>query len=266
MGLNNSPQFVQWKAERGLATVTINRPPLNPLSHQVKAELLDGLEAIAADPEARCVILHGAGGRAFSVGADIKEFPEVASGNQGRQHAIQEHTLYNRIHYFPVPTLAAIEGHCLGGGLELALACDLRVASATSSLGFPEIKLGLFPAGGGTERLPRLIGESRARELMYTGNSIDAQEAYRIGLVNRLVPAGGALGAAEELGRDIAARPGAGLRTLKMVLDHGLTMGLLEAQQLSVHAIAERFQSPEAQAGIRAFLESRAKRQTGVQG
>jgi len=266
MGLNNSPQFVQWKADCGLATVTINRPPLNPLSHQVKAELLDGLEAIAADPEVRCVILHGAGGRAFSVGADIKEFPEVASGKQGRQHAIQEHTLYNRIHYFPIPTLAAIEGHCLGGGLELALACDLRVASATSSLGFPEIKLGLFPAGGGTERLPRLIGESRARELMYAGNPVDAAEAFRIGLVNRLVPAGEALGAAEGLGRDIAARPGAAVRTLKRVLDHGLCMGTLEAQQLSVHAIAELFQSAEAQAGIRAFLEGRGKRQTGTQG
>ena len=266
MALNNSPQFVQWTAERGLATVTISRPPLNPLSHQVKAELLDCLEAIAADPETRCVILHGAGGRAFSVGADIKEFPEVASEKQGRQHAIQEHTLYNRIHYFPVPTVAAIEGHCLGGGLELALACDLRVASAASSLGFPEIKLGLFPAGGGTERLPRLIGESRARELMYTGNPIDAQEAYRIGLVNRLVPAGEALGAAEELGREIAARPGAALRTIKMVLDHGLCMGPLEAQQLSVHAIAELFQSAAAQAGIRAFLEGRGKGQAGTQG
>jgi enoyl-CoA hydratase/carnithine racemase len=232
----------------------------------VKAELLDCLEALAADQEVRCVILQGAGGRAFSVGADIKEFPEIATGKQGRQHAIQEHTLYNRLHYFPVPTLAAIEGHCLGGGLELALACDLRVASATSSLGLPEIKLGLFPAGGGTERLPRLIGESRARELMYTGNPIDAQEAYRIGLINRLVPGGGALGAAEELGRDIAARPGVALRTLKMVLDHGLCMGALEAQQLSVQAIAERFQSAETQAGIRAFLESRAKRHTGTQG
>lgn len=265
MTLNNTRQFVQWKAERGLVTVTISRPPLNPLSHRVKAELLDCLEAIAADPEVRCVIFHGAGGRAFSVGADIKEFPEISGGKEAREHAIQEHTLYNRIHYFPVPTVAAIEGHCLGGGLELALACDLRVASAASSLGFPEVKLGLFPAGGGTERLPRLIGESRARELMYTGNPIEAQEAYRIGLVNRLVPAGEALAAAETLGRDIATRPGAALRTLKMVLDHGLSMGLLEAQQLSVRAIAELFQSAEAQASIRAFLESRAKRPAGPQ-
>jgi enoyl-CoA hydratase/carnithine racemase len=160
---------------------------------------------------------------------------------QGRQHALQEHALYNRIHYFPVPTVASIEGHCLGGGLELALACDLRVASATSSLGLPEIKLGLVPAGGGTERLPRLIGESRARELMYTGDPIDAQEAYRIGLVNRLAPTGGALGTAEELGRAIAARSGVALRTIKTVLDHGLCIGPLEAQQFSVHAIAELF-------------------------
>lgn len=266
MSLSNVHQFVQWRAEGGLATVTISRPPLNPLSHQVKAELLDCLEAIAADPAVRCVILHGAGGRAFCVGADIKEFPEISDGKAAREHAMQEHTLYNRMRYFPIPIIAAIEGHCLGGGLELALACDLRVASAASSLGFPEIKLGLFPAGGGTERLPRLIGESRARDLMYTGNPVDAQEAHRIGLINRLVPAGEALAAAEALGRDIAARPGGALRTLKMVLDHGMSMGLLEAQQLSVQSIAELFPSAETQASIRAFLENRAKRQAGSQG
>jgi len=258
-------QFVRVQVESGVATVTIDRPPLNPLSHQVKRELAECLEALGADPEVHCLLLHGAGGRAFSVGADIKEFPEVAAKRLGRQHATQEHTLYNRIHFFPVPTAAAIEGHCLGGGLELALACDLRVASQSSQLGFPEVKLGLYPAGGGTERLPRLIGESRARELMYTGDPVDAQEAYRIGLVNRLAPAGGALAAARELARTIAARPNGAVRTIKRVVDQGLCMDELEAQQLSLQAIEQLFHSPEALENVRAFLEKRRASQTGGQ-
>lgn len=252
-----SRQFVRWHVEDGLATLTVDRPPLNPLSHQIKTELLNCLEEIAANPSARCLVLHGAGGRAFSVGADIKEFPEITARRQGRQHAMQEHVLYNRVDFFPVPTIAAIEGHCLGGGLELALACDLRVASETSPLGLPEVKLGVFPAGGGTERLPRLIGESRARELIYTGEPVDAREAWRIGLVNRLTPPGEALAVARELGRTIAAHAGVTLRTVKAVLDRGLCMDLLEAQQVSVDAISELFQSEAVQEGVRAFLEKR---------
>lgn len=263
MAPNGSHEFVRYRSEDGLVTLTVDRPPLNPLSHQVKTELAACLEAIAADATVRCLILHGAGGRAFSAGADIKEFPEVVAMNLGRSHAVQEHALYNRIHYFPVPTIAAVEGHCLGGGLELALSCDLRVASEASTFAFPEVKLGLYPAGGGTEMLPRLIGESRARELIYTGETIDAAAAYRIGLIDRLVPAGTALDAAQVLGRTIAARPGVTLRTVKAVLDHGLCMGPLEAQQFSIQAIAELFQAPEVQAGIRAFLERRGKPPAG---
>jgi enoyl-CoA hydratase len=251
-------QFVRWTAERGLATLTIERPPLNPLSHQVKTELHECIEEIAADQGIRCVILHGAGGRAFSVGADIKEFPEVTAKRLGRQHAIQEHNLYNRIDFFPVPTIAAIEGHCLGGGLELALSCDLRIASEISRLGLPEVQLGVFPAGGGTERLPRLIGESRAREIIYTGDPVDAAEAFRIGLVNRLAPAGQALAAAQALGRTIADRAAVTLRTVKMVLDRGLCMDLMEAEQVSTDAISELFQSEAVQEGVRAFLEKRS--------
>ena len=251
-------QFVRWTADNGLATLIIDRPPLNPLSHQVKSELAECVEEIAADPDIRCLILHGAGGRAFSVGADIKEFPEITAKRQGRQHAVQEHTLYNRIDFFPIPTIAAIEGHCLGGGLELALSCDLRIASDISRLGLPEVKLGVFPAGGGTERLPRLVGESRAREIIYTGEPIDAAEAFRIGLVNRLAPAGQALVAAQALGRTIADRAGITLRTVKQVLDRGLCMDLMEAEQVSTDAISDLFQSEAVQEGVRAFLEKRS--------
>ena len=258
--MTSQRQFVRWTVERGLATLVIDRPPLNPLSHQIKSELAECIEEIAADPEVRCLILHGAGGRAFSVGADIKEFPEITAKRQGRQHAMQEHNLYNRIDFFPVPTIAAIEGHCLGGGLELALSCDLRVASDISRLGLPEVKLGVFPAGGGTERLPRLIGDSFARELIYTGEPVDAAEAFRIGLVNRVAPAGQALGLAQALGRTIAEKAAVTLRTVKSVLDRGICMDLMEAQQVSMDAISDLFQSAAVQEGVRAFLEKRPKK------
>jgi enoyl-CoA hydratase/carnithine racemase len=204
--------------------------------------------------------LIGAGGRAFSVGSDIKEFPEIIANNLGRQRAVHEHTLYNRLDFYHIPTIAAIEGHCLGGGLELALACDLRVASEASRLGLPEVKLGVFPGGGGTERLPRLIGESRARELIYTGEPVGAQEALRIGLVNRVAPAGQALAEAQSLGRTIAERPGPTLRAVKAVLDRGLAMDLLEAQQLSIDAITELWNTPAVREGVTAFLEKRPPR------
>jgi len=253
-------QFVHWSAEQGLATLVVDRPPLNALSYQAKEEIAACLEEVAADARVRCLIIFGAGGRAFSVGSDIKEFPEVTAQRLGRQRAVHEHGVLNRLDFFPIPTIAAIEGHCLGGGLELALACDLRVASETSRLGLPEVKLGVFPAGGGTERLPRLIGEARARELIYTGEPVDAREAWRIGLVNRVAPAGQALTVAQELGRTIAARPAVTLRTVKAVMDRGLAMDLLQAQQIAIDAIGELFQSEAVREGVTAFLEKRTPR------
>ena len=249
---------MRWAAEHGVATLVVDRPPLNPLSHQTKAELLACLDEIAADPAVRCLILHGAGGRAFSVGADIKEFPDMVARREVRDHAVQEHTLYNRIDFFPIPTIAAIEGHCLGGGLELALACDLRVASETARLGLPEVKLGVFPGGGGTERLPRLIGESRARELIYTGEPVDAREAWRLGLVNRVVPAGQALAAAQELGRTIAETSGgdaahgeSGHGPRSVHGSPGGSAGLDRCHQRTVRV------GGRPQPGVQAFLEKR---------
>jgi len=248
-------QFARWTAEKGLATLMVDRPPVNALSYRTKEEIGECLEEIAADGSLNCLILAGAGGRAFSVGSDIKEFPEIIAKGLGRERAVHEHALYNRIDFFPIPTIAAIEGHCLGGGLELALACDLRVASEGSRLGLPEVKLGVFPGGGGTERLPRLIGEARARELIYTGEPVDAQEALRIGLVNRVAPAGQALAAAQALGRTIADRAGTTLRAVKAVLDRGLTMDLFEAQQVAIDTITDLWHTAAVQEGVTAFLE-----------
>lgn len=253
-------QFVSWKIQDRVSTLTIERAPLNALAYQVKEELSACLEEIAANPDVRCLIVYGGGGRAFSVGSDIKEFPEVAARRLGRQRTVHEHMVYNRLDFFPVPTIAAIEGYCLGGGLELALACDLRVASEDSQFGMPEVRLGLFPGGGGTERLPRLIGEARARELIYTGQPIDAREAWRIGLINRLTPTGQALAASQQLGGTIAAHADVTLRTVKAVMDRGLAMGMLEAQQLAIEALGALFQSEAVREGVAAFLEKRAPR------
>jgi enoyl-CoA hydratase/carnithine racemase len=253
-------QFVRWTAEDGLATLVLDRPPVNALSYQAKEEIARCLDEIAADSGIRCLILYGAGGRAFSVGSDIKEFPEIIAQGLGRQRAVHEHTLYNRIDLFPIPTIAAIEGHCLGGGLELALSCNLRIASEPSRLGLPEVKLGVFPAGGGTERLPRLIGEARARELIYTGELVDAPEALRLGLVNRVAPASQALAAAQALGRSIAERAGTTLRTIKAVMDRGRAMDLFAAQQVSIQAIEALWHTPAVQEGVMAFIEKRPAR------
>jgi len=253
-------QFVRWSAEGGVATLIVERPPLNALSYQVKEDIAACQEVIAADPSVRCLVIFGAGGRAFSVGSDIKEFPEVAARGLGRERAVHEHAVYNRLDAFPIPTIAAIEGYCLGGGLELALACDLRVASETSRLGLPEVKLGLFPAGGGTERLPRLIGEARARELIYTGEPVDAQAAWRIGLVNRLAPAGQALAAALVLARAIARHARVTLQTAKGVMDRGLGMDLLAAEQVAIEAAGGLFQSDAVREGVAAFLGKRSPR------
>jgi enoyl-CoA hydratase/carnithine racemase len=259
MGTETPRRFVHWTAEGGVATLVLDRPPVNALSFDAREELAACVEEVAGDPDVRCLVVYGAGGRAFSVGSDVKEFPEVTARRLGRVRAVQEHALHNRIDFFPVPTIAAIEGHCLGGGLELALACDIRVAGESSTLGLPEVRLGVFPAGGGTERLPRLIGESKARLLIYTGDTIGAQEAGRIGLIDRVAPAGTALEAAQSLARTIAAHPALTLRTVKAVMDRGLSMGPLDGEQLAIDAISELFQSEVVREGVKAFLEKRGR-------
>src|SRR4051794_26752638 len=153
-----------------VAIVTIDNPPMNVLSHQVAEELCVAFAELEHSDDVVSVILTGKGERAFMAGADIKEFPEMMEGTQRDQRS-KKGEVFHVIHAFPKPTIAYLNGHALGGGLELALACDIRISSKEAQLGLPEVKLGLFPGGGGTQRLPRLIGEAKAKELMFTGNS-----------------------------------------------------------------------------------------------
>jgi len=192
--------LVSFEKQDGIATVTINNPPLNVLGRKVVEQLNDVFSTIAIDPDIITIILTGAGDRAFMAGADIKEFPEKLGGNM-KEGSIKTHHTLNLIASLPKPTIAMLNGITLGGGCELALTCDFRIAEEHVQIGLPEIKLGIFPGGGGTQRLPRLIGKTKAKELMFTGDPLTAQEAKEIGLVSKVVPKGEGMEAAVKLAK-----------------------------------------------------------------
>ncbi|MHB8155927.1 MAG: enoyl-CoA hydratase/isomerase family protein [Desulfocucumaceae bacterium] len=250
---------VELKKENQVAILTINNPPANALSSQVSAELLMHLEALAKDDEVRVLVVTGAGDRFFMAGADIKEFPSLLKGQTGLAgaFALEGHKMFNALDNFPRPTIAAVNGFALGGGCELALACDLRIAADTAQLGLPEITLGLFPGGGGTQRLPRLIGEAKAKELMFLGDPISAREAMQIGLVNRVVPAPDLIGEAMKLAQKLASRPGVALSLIKQAVDRGLQVSLEEGLKIEADLFDRVFLTQDVQEGVSAFIEKR---------
>ncbi|PWI58901.1 enoyl-CoA hydratase-related protein [Sulfoacidibacillus thermotolerans] len=251
-------ELVRVEKEAGIAIVTIVNPPMNVLSKAVTEALLHRFRELKEDANVRVVVLTGDGERAFMAGADIKEFPE-ALGQPGVALEMAErlHETMNFIDYFPKPTIAALHGFTLGGGLELALTCDMRICDEGSILGLPEIKLGIFPGAGGTQRLPRLIGEARAKEIMFTGEPIDAHTAAQIGLVNRVVPKGESLQAAKELAQLIASRSLATLSLLKQTIDDGAVLPLTQAVEVEAKRFDAAFQTNDAAEGIQAFIEKR---------
>lgn len=239
----------------GVTTLTFENTRLNILSMPLRSQIDQCLDELLARKDVRVLILHGAGGKAFSVGSDIKEFDPRPG--YGIERNTEEHRVFNKLRDFPFPTIAAIEGYALGGGLELALTCDLRVASECSKLGVPEITLGVFPGGGGSQHLARLLGTSKAKELMYTGEPISAQEALRIGLINRMAPAGEALAAAQELGAKIASRSGLALQVIKSVTDKGIELPLKESFSLEIQGSETLFNGKDVHEGVKAFWEKR---------
>src|SRR3712207_141744 len=202
-------EYVKVEEDGAVAVVTLDHPPVNALSTQLLAELEEEYERLDTSDETRAIVVRGAGEKAFVAGADITEFPalreaalEAAEGGSAR--GIQKLAL--RMDAGRTPVVAEIHGYCLGGGLELAMACDIRVAAQDAQLGQPEIKLGLIPGGGGTQRLPRLVGSGRALLLNLTGDPISGQQAYEWGLVERVVPASELMNAALALARTLAER------------------------------------------------------------
>jgi enoyl-CoA hydratase len=241
-----------------VAHLTLVNPPLNLVTRELLLELdaaLATLEA-AAPNDLRAVVLTGRGDRAFSAGSHVGEF-EAQRGPAGRARHELESGVATRLARLPMPTIAAIEGNALGGGLELALCCDLRIASERARLGLPEVRLAVTPGAGGTQRLPRVVGAARARELILTGRVIDAGEAERIGLVHRVVPAGQALAAADAVAEDIAARGPLAVREAKRLVDLALDVDLDAGLAAELDASDRIFATDDMLEGARAFFGKR---------
>lgn len=249
----------------GVATITLNRPErLNALNARMKEELEEAFFSLAElDPAVRVVVLTGAG-KAFCAGADIKERVDQrlpASAFYYQQKKTQ--TLFRRIEECAKPTIAAINGVALGGGAEIALCCDLRLAAAGAKIGLTEARIGMIPLGGGTQRLPRLVGAARAKELIFTADTIDAESAAAIGLVNRVVVPEALTDEASTLARRIAAMPPLAVKFAKRAINAGLQTGIDGALEYELYAGAILNDSEDRHEGMRAFVEKRSPVFTG---
>jgi enoyl-CoA hydratase len=250
--------------EEGIRVVTVDRPEkLNALNAQVLEELGREIEAARADGDLRCLIVTGAGEKAFIAGADIAELAKLTP-IEGREHSRRGQALLDQIESLPVPTIAAINGYAYGGGLELAMACAMRVASENARMGLPETSLGIIPGYGGTQRLARQVGRARALELVLTSEKgLTAAEAERIGLVNRVVPAGQTLPAAVEIARKIRANGPTACQYALEAIRRGLDMPLAEGQVLEATLFGLCAATEDMKEGMKAFLEKRTAKFTG---
>jgi enoyl-CoA hydratase len=240
-----------------VAIVTVNRPKvLNALNTQTLDELRRTILALKHDAGVRCAILTGAGEKSFIAGADINELA-VQSPVSGRELAMRGQHVLDLIENMGKPVIAAINGYALGGGCELAMACTLRLASDSARLGQPEINLGIIPGYAGTQRLARLVGRGRALELLLTGDQIPAQEAYRLGLVNRVVPAAELMAAARALAAALAAKAPVAVRYIIDAVNRGTEMTLAEAQVFEATLFGLVASTDDMREGTRAFLEKR---------
>lgn len=241
-----------------VATITLNRPKqLNALSQAVIRELDAAIDELAADDLIRAIILTGSGDRAFAAGADIGELAQLASATEGRLMAQGSHALGRKMADLPKPLIAAINGFALGGGLELALACDVRIASDSAQLGLPEVTLGIIPGWGGTQRLPRLVGPGMAKLLMMTGERVDAAEALRIGIVERVLPHAELIDQAKQIAHKMASLPPLSIAAIKQAVNRGLNMALDDANLYEASLFAELTATEDAKEGTRAFVEKR---------
>ncbi|MDQ3691573.1 MAG: enoyl-CoA hydratase-related protein [Chloroflexota bacterium] len=239
-----------------VAHLELNNPPLNLVTHELTLELHHALSTLERADDVRAVVVSGRGERAFCAGSHIGEFNELR-GRVAEGKLLLEKLVYRQLAILPMPTIAAIEGNALGGGLELALCCDLRVASARARLGLPEVRLAVIPGSGGTQRLPRVVGPALAKELILTGRILDAEEAAAIGLVNRVVPAGEAFAAATELAREIAQRGPLAVREAKRLIDRAGDLHLDAGLAAELDASERIFDTDDMVEGATAFFEKR---------
>ena len=252
-----SEELVLVAHEGPLSIVTINREKaLNALNAATLEALLEAVQGLSRRGELRCVVLTGAGDKAFVAGADIAAMVNMGV-EEGHAFAGLGDRAFAALEALNVPVIAAVNGFALGGGCELALACDFIVASNKAKFGQPEVKLGIIPGFGGTQRLPRRIGLGLARELIYTGRMLGAEEALQVGLVNRVVPREELMDTARELAAEIAKMGPLAVAGAKRVMQVGASVSLTEAIELEAQAFAELFASEDQKEGMGAFLEKR---------
>jgi enoyl-CoA hydratase len=254
---------LQIERDGAVTVIILNRPKvLNALNAQTLDELTAAFDAVAADPEVRAVILTGAGDKSFVAGADINELA-VQTPVGGRDHARRGQRLFDRIERLGKPVIAAVNGFALGGGCELAMACTMRLAADTARFGQPEINLGIIPGYAGSQRLPRLVGRGRAQELLLTGDMISADEAFRIGLANRVVPAAQLMEEARKLAQKLAAKAPVAVRYILDAVASGADMAFAEAEDHEATLFGLVSTTDDMREGTRAFLEKRKPAFTG---
>lgn len=255
------PEFVSLDVVDGVATILLQRPPMNALNRQMQEEIRAAAREVSTRRDVGAVIIYG-GPKVFAAGADIKEMSGM--GYQDMLLASSDlQDAFTSVARIPQPTIAAVTGYALGGGCELALCCDLRIAAEDARLGQPEILLGIIPGAGGTQRLPRLIGVSRAKDLVLTGRQVDAQEALSMGLVNSVVPAVSVLDAAQELAVRLARGPALALRAAKEAVDRGMDVDLDSGLDIERIRFSSLFATDDQKEGMAAFVDKRPATFTG---
>jgi len=256
-------EWIATETKDGVTTLTLVNPPLNLVTLGLTRELNEKLGQLAEDPACRVLVVTGSGEKAFCAGSDIKEFRDyMLPGIAIEKKMWMENATYSKLDDFPKPTIAAVNGLAFGGGLEMAVCCDLVVCEEGTRLALPEIKLGVFPGSGGTVRVTRRIGEGRAKEMIFLGEPIDTQTALNWGLINRIAPKGQTLATARAIAAEIATRPNKALQIAKAAVDMALDMTEDEAIAQSLPLSDKAFSSNDCKEGVRAFFAKEKPRFT----
>lgn len=251
-------QNIIFEQEDSIVIITFNRPDaMNALNNQTRAEFAAAIAEVAADDNIKVLILTGSG-KAFVAGSDIKEFSQTTAYTAHNIHRLGE-----MVEKLEKPVIAAVNGFCLGGGCEIAMACDIIIASEKAKFGQPEINIGIIPGGGATQRLPRLIGVCKAKELIYTGDIINAEQADRLGLINRVVPMDELMPAARELAKKIATKSAAALKLAKTAINHGTQTNLESGLKYEYELYSLALSLEDRVEGVNAFLEKRTPKFAG---
>jgi enoyl-CoA hydratase/carnithine racemase len=249
---------IRTEVEEKIAVLTIDHPPANSFNTQVVTEFNDALDELLADDEVKAIVITGGGTNAFVAGADIPEIKTLLEQSGGLKVASEQgQALMLKIERAPKPIIAAINGFCLGGGMELAMACHIRICSDRARLGQPEINLGIIPGWGGTQRLSRIAGSGKAIELILTGDMITAQEAYRLNIVNKVVPGGAVLKEAQGLARKITAKSKFPIAAALQAINEGLETTIEKGLEIEAELFGKLDETEDAKEGVSAFLEKR---------